>query len=69
MVIMVKPLIGLADYAGGFPSPDDIEMWKFFGKEKFLVFMPAGSDLETMTRIAWSQRMLIHWEKANGFLK
>jgi hypothetical protein len=33
MVIMVKPLIGLADYAEGFPSPDDIE--RFFGKEKF----------------------------------
>lgn len=57
------------DYAGDFPSPDDIEMWKFFDKEKFPVFMPAGCDLETMTHIAWSQRVLIHWEKANGFLK
>jgi hypothetical protein len=57
------------DYAGDFPSPDDVEMWKFFDKEKFPVFMLAGCDLETMTHLAWSQRMLIHWEKANGFLK
>jgi hypothetical protein len=57
------------DYVGDFPSPDDIEMWKFFDKEKFPVFMPAGCDLETMTHIAWSQRILIRWEKANGFLK
>jgi hypothetical protein len=42
------------DYAGDFPSPDDIEMWKFFDKGKFPVFMPAGCDLETMTHIAWS---------------
>jgi len=57
------------DYAGDFPSTDDVEMWKFFDKEKFPVFMPAGCDLETMTHIAWSQRMLIRWEKAYGFLK
>jgi hypothetical protein len=68
LILAMKNGQGL-DYAGDFPSPDDIEMWKFFDKEKFPVFMPAGCDLETMMHLAWSQRMLIHWEKANGFLK
>src|SRR5258707_13324130 len=66
MVIMVKPLIGLADYAGGFPSPDDIERWKFFGKPKFPVFMLVGCDLETMIHFAWSQRCLFIGKKLTG---
>jgi len=57
------------DYAGDFPSPDDIEMWKFFDKGKFPVFMPAGCDLETMTHIAWSQRMLISLGKGQRVSK
>lgn len=68
LILAMKNSQGL-DYVGEFPSPDDIEMWKFFDKEGFPVFMPAGCDLEMMTHLAWSQRMLIHWEKANGFLK
>jgi hypothetical protein len=59
MMIMVKPLIGLADYARGFPSPDDVEMWKFLAK-KNSSFHAGWLRPRDMTRIAWSQRMLIH---------
>jgi len=57
------------DYAGDALSPEDIEMWVFFDKEKFPVFMPADCGLEIMMHLALSQRRLIHWEKVNGFLK
>jgi hypothetical protein len=63
----------------GIPG-QSIEIWEFFdqgaaisplsGKlEKFPVVAPAGSSLAELYKLAWSQRKLIDWEKANGFLK
>jgi len=59
------------DYGGEIhgEAADGIDTWVFFDKEKFPVFIPSHSDALEMVDLAWSQRMLIQWQKANGFLK
>jgi hypothetical protein len=56
------------------------EVWVFFdqgaatnpytGKlERFPLYAPAGTKLPEMLKLILSHRMLIKWEKTNGFLK